>query len=163
MTSLYIPLIQPTQLPPSISIDPTSYWHISALFSIHYDSMTLPTRTRIEHPFALDLYDLTARLNVHGQRKIVNPEVTVLYDHATIHDLILMGWPEVIGERPILGSILRGSLEDPDKLSQMFGRTGIFSERYSTHSRSPLNSVFYIRKYSLFPRPFRKYSQRTQD
>jgi len=162
-TSLYIPLVQPAQLPSSISIDLTSFWHLSALFSIHYDSMTLPTRTRTEHPFSLDLHDLTARLNIHGQRKIVNPEVTILSDHATIHDLVLMGWPEVVGERPILGSVLRGSLEDPDKLSQIFGRTGIFSERYSTYSHSSLTLVSFIRNFSLFPRRFRKYSPTTQD
>jgi hypothetical protein len=131
-TSLYIPLVQPTQLPSWISIDPTSYWHVSALLSVHYDSMTLPTLTRSEHTFAMDMYKLTARLNTHGQRKIVNPEITVLLDHPTIQDLMPMGWPEVIGERPILASVLRGTFEEPDALSRTFGRRGIFSERYLT-------------------------------
>jgi hypothetical protein len=149
-TSLYIPLVQPTQLPRSVSIDPTSYWHISALFSILYDSMTLPTRTRKEHPFAMDMYELIARLNIHGQRKIVNPEITVLFDNPTIQGLMLMGWPEVIGERPILASVLRGSFEEPDAVSQVFGRTGIFSERYLTSNMSVDGRIIHPQ---LFPLP----------
>jgi hypothetical protein len=78
----------------------------------------------------MDMYDLTSQLNIHGQRKIVNPELTVLFNRSTIDDMMSMGWQEVVGERPILASVLRGSFEDPDGLSRIFGRTGIFSERY---------------------------------
>lgn len=149
-TSLYIPLVQPPRLARSVSIDPTSYWHTSALLSILYDSITLPTRTRKEHLFAMDMYELTARVNIHGQRKIVNPEITVLFDHPTIRDLMSMGWPEVIGERPILASVLRGSFEEPDAVSQMFGRTGIFSERYTTSHMSVNGRIIHPQ---LFPLP----------
>ena len=100
-TSLYIPFVQPQHLPSSISIDSSSYWHLSALYSLHYDSITLPTRTRIEHPFAMDMSDFTARVNIHGQRKIANPEVTVLFDHPGANDVMSLGWQEVLGERPM--------------------------------------------------------------
>jgi hypothetical protein len=98
----------------------------------------------------MDMYELTARVNIHGQRKIVNPEITVLFDHPTIRDLMSLGWPEVIGERPILASVLRGSFEEPDAVSQMFGRTGIFSERYTTSRMSVNGRIIHPQ---LFPLP----------
>jgi hypothetical protein len=98
----------------------------------------------------MDMHELTARLNIHGQRKIVNPEITVIFDHPTIQDLMLMGWHEVIGERPILASVLRGCFEEPDTLSQMFGRTGIFSELYLT---SPMSVDGRMIHPQLFPLP----------
>jgi hypothetical protein len=128
-TSLYIPLVEPLHTPSSISIDSSSYWHISALYSLLYESITLPTRTRIEHPFSMDMYDFIARINIHGQRKIASPEVTVLFDNPGVHDLMPLGWPEVRGEKPIMATVLRGFVDDVDALTTTLSRGSVVTER----------------------------------
>jgi hypothetical protein len=127
--SLYIPLVQPLHIPSSISIDSSSYWHISALHSLLYDSITLPTRTRIEHPFAMDMYDFTARVNIHGQRKIASPEVAVLFDNPGVHDLMPLGWPEARGEKPIVATVLRGLVDEVDAVTTTLSQGSVVTER----------------------------------
>jgi hypothetical protein len=129
--SLYVPLVQPQHIPSTISVDLSSYWHTSSLYALLYDSISLPTRTRAEHPFAMDMDDLTARVNVHGQRKIVSPNVAIL-DNPGIGNLISLGWPEIPGERAIMAMVLRGSLNntDIDKLTKDLSRGSIVTERY---------------------------------
>ena len=130
-TSLYIPLVQPQRFSSSISVNLSSYWHISALYSLLYDSITLPSRTRAEHPFAMDMYDFSARVNIHGQRKLTNPEVTALLDKPGINDVMSLGWPEVPGDRSIMATVIRGFPEDVDTLTTTLGRGRVISERLS--------------------------------
>ena len=99
------------------------------MYSLHYDSITLPTRTRIEHPFAMDMYDFTARVNIHGQQKIANPEVTVLFDHPGVNDVMSLGWEEVLGKRPMLATVLRGSTDNVDDITTTLSRGGMVTER----------------------------------
>lgn len=134
-TSLYVPLVQPPHISPAISVDPSSYWHISALYSPLYDSISLPTRTKTEYSFAMDMQDFTARVNVHGQRKIANPSVTILHDGPGIGNRLSLGWHEIPGERAIMAVILRGSLGDVDinELTEALSGGSIVTERYSTY------------------------------
>ena len=98
-------------------------------YSILYDSITLPTRTRAEHPFAMDMYDFAARLNIHGQRKLTNPAVAILLDKPGLNDVMSFGWPEISGERPIMATVIRGLTEDVDALTTTLSRGSVVSER----------------------------------
>jgi hypothetical protein len=130
-TALYIPLHPAHHIPSCISIDTSSLWHTSALFSLAYDSITLPTRTRQEHPSSMDMYDLPLRINVHGHRKIVEPDVTVLLEQPKPSDRISFGWPHhVPGERGLAATVLRGDYTgDIDALTSMLSQGEIVTER----------------------------------
>lgn len=129
-TSLYIPLVQPHRLPSYISIDASSYWYVSALYSLLFDSITVPNRTRPEHPYHMDMFDFSARVNIQGHRKIVNPDVAVLFDKPRVNDLMALGWHQVTGERPITATVIRGSVDDVDALTMALSRGNTISERY---------------------------------
>lgn len=77
----------------------------------------------------MDMYDFTARVIIHGQRKIANPEVTVLFDHPGVGDVLSLGWEEVPGEKPMFATVLRGSADNVDKLTTTLSRSGIVTER----------------------------------
>jgi hypothetical protein len=127
--SLYIPLVQPSRIPSSILIDSSSYWHISALYSILYDSITLPTRTREEHPFSMDMYDFTNHINIHGQRKIANGETAILFNKPGIHDLLPLGWRDLPGEKGMMATVFRGNFDKIDDLTKLLSRGNIITER----------------------------------
>jgi hypothetical protein len=128
-TTLYMPLIQPQFTPRSILMDFSSYWHVSALFSIAYDSITLPTRTRPEHSYAMDMHDLTARINVHGQRKFANPSLAVLFNHPGKDDLLNLGWLGVNGERGLTATVFRDTAENIDDLTKVLSQGNVVTER----------------------------------
>ena len=131
-TTLYIPLIQPHRPAPSISIESSSYWHVSALYSLGYDSITLPTRTRPEHPYAMDMHDIAARVNIHGQRKVADLDAAVLFDHPDKNDLMRLGWPSVAGQpgqRGLTATVFRGAVDNVDELSKTLSHGDIVTER----------------------------------
>lgn len=130
-TSLYIPLVQPSDIPSSISIDRSSYWHISALFSLLYDTITVSTRTSTTHPYSMDMYEFESRVNVHGQRKFANSEAAVLFDHPHIGDIMAFGWKKIpTRERPLLASVFRGTIsQDIDDLTKNLTHGSVVTER----------------------------------
>ncbi len=77
----------------------------------------------------MDMYDFTARVNIHGQRKIANPEVTVLFDRPKVNEVMSLGWHEVSGERPMMAAVLRGSDHDADELTATLSRGSMVTER----------------------------------
>ena len=158
-TSLYIPLVQPHRIPSSISIDGSSYWHVSGLYSLQLDSITVSTRTRPEYPYHMDMFDFTARVNIQGHRKVANPEVAVLFDKPGVDDLMALGWSEVPGERPIMATVIRGTvLDEVDKLTKTLSRGSMVSERY-LKAGYLLILEYFILNCSNFQLPFRKYSR----
>jgi hypothetical protein len=77
----------------------------------------------------MDMGDFSARINIHGQRKLTNPEVTVLLDTPRVNDVMSFGWPEVSGERPIMAAVIRGFTEDVDALTTTLSHGSVVSER----------------------------------
>ena len=77
----------------------------------------------------MDMHDFTLRVNVHGQRKIANPEVTVLFEGTGVEELMSLGWPEVPGERPIMATVLRDFSKDVDELTRTLTRGAVVTER----------------------------------
>ena len=77
----------------------------------------------------MNMYDLASRVNIHGQRKLTNPEVTILLDNPGVNDVMSLGWPEVSGERPIMATVVRGFTEDVDALTTTLSRGSVVSER----------------------------------
>lgn len=158
LTTLYIPIVQPVHLPATVTIDPSSYWHVSALYALLYDSITLPTRTRREQSYAMDMDELAARLNIHGQRKITNPKVAVLSESLRPNDIISLGWPEVIGDRPITAVVVRGWMKDVHELTGSFGQNAHISE-WLKHNCIWLTLAFCILNNFLLLPPFPRYSR----
>jgi hypothetical protein len=152
--SLYIPLVQPSRIPSSISINPSSYWHVSALYSLAYDSITLPTRTRAEHPYHMEMDDICNRVNIHGQRKFADADVAVLFDQPDQRDLLSLGWLDIPGERGLTASVFRGEIVgDIDALTKTMSRGNIVTERYSL-IWPPLMKESCIRSPLEFRHPF---------
>ncbi|KAI4174028.1 MAG: hypothetical protein LQ343_002591 [Gyalolechia ehrenbergii] len=70
--SMYVPLAVPSYLPPYVRVDQTSQWHISGLLSIAVESMTLPSRLKLDRPKRGHLSDMEAALNVNGNQTIAD-------------------------------------------------------------------------------------------
>ena len=155
-TSLFIPLVQPRHTPSYISIETSSYWHVSALYTVLFDSITVPSRTRPEHPYHMDMLDFAARVNLQGHRKITNPDVAVLFEKPQLNDLMALGWHEVHGERPITATVIRGPVDDIDELTVKLSRGSIVSERYMK-AYSLLTLEYCIHSYSHCPPLSQKY------
>jgi len=79
----------------------------------------------------MDMYDLALRINVHGHRKIVEPEVTVLIEQPELSNRLTFGWPSVTGGRGLTSNVLRGEYRgDIDVLTKMLSQGNIVTERF---------------------------------
>ena len=68
-----IPLSIPcTPLPHYIHLDRSSQWHTSALLSAAWESVTLPSRLRLDHTKRGLLDDMVAALNVNGRQRMAS-------------------------------------------------------------------------------------------
>jgi hypothetical protein len=101
-----------------------------------YDSISLPMRTRHELPFSIDMYDFGNRLNIHGQRKIVEPDVTLLWDKEkpTKEDVISLGWrgmntTDKLQEKGFMACVCRGLCDDIDEITKVLSYGDIVTER----------------------------------
>ncbi|KAI1311000.1 tubulin domain-containing protein [Xylaria venustula] len=76
--SLVVPLSMPEgSLPSTIQLDPSSPWHISALFAATIESTTLYTRLKTsDRVYSSNLGHLTDLLNVFGRQTIANIEMS---------------------------------------------------------------------------------------
>ncbi|KAI3336762.1 tubulin nucleotide-binding domain-like protein [Xylariaceae sp. AK1471] len=76
--SLVVPLAMPEEpLPSSIQLDPSSPWHVSALFAATIESTTLYTRLRTtDRVNSTTLGHMTDLLNVFGKQTIANIEMS---------------------------------------------------------------------------------------
>jgi len=82
----------------------------------------------------MDMYDLTVRVNIHGQRTIAEPSVTVLFDHPESKDRMSFGWHNVPGVKGFTATVLRGTYaNDIDDLTKMLDHGDVVTERYLTH------------------------------
>jgi len=129
-----------------------------------YDSITLPTRTRTEHAFSMDMHDLTDRVNIHGQRKIAAPTVAVLFNHPGKGDLLRLGWEDILGEKGLTATVFRGEVKDVDDLTKLFSRGDIVTERYFHTCSKADGRIIHPEKFPLptsFPKIFPSHSQLT--
>lgn len=85
----------------------------------------------------MDMYEFGNRLNIHGQRKIVDPQVTMLWDKSTAaKDIISLGWMEArerVGgpsEKGFMASVVRGLCDDIDEVTKLLSHGNIVTERY---------------------------------
>jgi hypothetical protein len=77
----------------------------------------------------MDMHDITERINIHGQRKFVDPAVAVLIDKPGKEDLMQFGWPSVQGERGLTATMFRGTVDKVDDLTKALSRGDIVTER----------------------------------
>lgn len=77
--SLVIPLALPERpLPPTVQLDYSSPWHVSALFAVALESVTLYTRLRTsDRVYSSNLGNITDLLNVFGKQTIANLEMSI--------------------------------------------------------------------------------------
>ncbi|KAI4105680.1 MAG: hypothetical protein L6R37_002579 [Teloschistes peruensis] len=78
LASMYIPLATPSYIPPYLSIDRSSQWHVAGLLSTTVESMTLPTRQK---PGLLKrglLHDFEASLNSNGNQRIAELQCSIV-------------------------------------------------------------------------------------
>jgi len=76
---MYIPLsIPPTRLPRYLQLDRNSQWHTSALLSMALESMTLPSRLRLDQSKRGLLRDLASTLNINGNQRIAGLHCSML-------------------------------------------------------------------------------------
>ncbi|KAI0526591.1 tubulin domain-containing protein [Xylaria bambusicola] len=76
--SLVVPLALPEEpLPSNIHLDPSSPWHVSALFAATIESTTLYTRLRtVDRIYSSNFSHMTDLLNVFGRQTIANIEMS---------------------------------------------------------------------------------------
>ena len=74
---------------------------------------------------------------MHGQRKIVDPEVTMLWGKPpTTKDVVSLGWKrgrrDVDGpsEKGFMASVVRGVCDDIDDVTKVLSHGNIVTERY---------------------------------
>ncbi|OTA81784.1 hypothetical protein M434DRAFT_17260 [Hypoxylon sp. CO27-5] len=77
--SLLVPLALPeTSLPPTVQLDASSPWHVSALFAAALESVTLYTRLKTsDRVYSSSLGNMTDLLNVFGKQTIANLEMSI--------------------------------------------------------------------------------------
>ncbi|KAI1801619.1 tubulin nucleotide-binding domain-like protein [Daldinia bambusicola] len=77
--SLVVPLALPeSPLPMSVRLDPTSAWHVTALFAAALESTTLYTRLKTtDRVYSSSLGNVTDLLNVFGKQTIANLEMSI--------------------------------------------------------------------------------------
>ncbi|KAI1660308.1 tubulin nucleotide-binding domain-like protein [Daldinia decipiens] len=86
--SLIIPLALPeTPLPLSVRLDPTSTWHITALFAAALESTTLCTRLKTsDRVYSSSLGNIADLLNVFGKQTIANLEMSIFEPQKSQHN-----------------------------------------------------------------------------
>lgn len=78
-TSMCVPLSIPyTPLPHYIHLDRSSQWHTSALLSAAWESVTLPSRLRLNNTKRGLLDDMVAALNVNGRQRMASLQCSLL-------------------------------------------------------------------------------------
>ncbi|KAL7626930.1 mtDNA inheritance, partitioning of the mitochondrial organelle [Parahypoxylon ruwenzoriense] len=78
--SLVVPLALPQNpLPSTVQLDPSSHWHVSALFAAALESVTLYTRLKTsDRVYSSNLANMTDLLNVFGKQTIANLEMSII-------------------------------------------------------------------------------------
>jgi hypothetical protein len=76
--SLFIPMTLPTaKLPPYVTIDPQSPWHVSGLLSAALESMSLPSRLKMTNGSRQTMDRLISALNINGNQNIAKLRMSV--------------------------------------------------------------------------------------
>ncbi|KAE9379258.1 tubulin nucleotide-binding domain-like protein [Stipitochalara longipes BDJ] len=76
--SLFIPMTMPTaKLPPYVMLDPKSPWHVSGLLSTALESMSLPSRLKIQNGRRQTMDGLISALNINGNQNIAKLRMSV--------------------------------------------------------------------------------------
>jgi len=76
--SLFVPITLPsTKLPNYVALDPTSRWHVSALFSTALESMTLPSRLKVRNGNRVTMDHLISALNINGNQNIAKLRMSI--------------------------------------------------------------------------------------
>ncbi|KAI1423794.1 tubulin domain-containing protein [Xylaria sp. FL1777] len=86
--SIVVPLAMPEEsLPSTIQLDPSSPWHISALFAATIESTTLYTRLKTtNHVYSSNLGHMMDLLNVFGRQTIANIEMSPVDSSSSTHN-----------------------------------------------------------------------------
>jgi hypothetical protein len=64
-------------LPTYVSLNRQSLWHVSALLSTSLESITLPSRLKVQHGVQIPLDELAGALNVNGNQNIAKLQMSV--------------------------------------------------------------------------------------
>ncbi|KAH7360542.1 tubulin domain-containing protein [Rhexocercosporidium sp. MPI-PUGE-AT-0058] len=76
--SLFVPVTIPSMMLPSyVMIDPKSRWNVGGLLSTAYETMTLPSRLRIQNVGRKSLDELVNVLNVNGNQNIAKLRMSI--------------------------------------------------------------------------------------
>jgi hypothetical protein len=70
-------------LPNYVRVDRKSPWHVSALLSTAFESMTLPSRLKNQNGFRQSLDEIAGALNVNGNQNIAKIQMSVCLDPAS--------------------------------------------------------------------------------
>lgn len=76
---MFIPIAipSPTKLPPYVYLDSHSRWHISALLSTAVESMTLPSRLKVQNSSVQRLDQFENALNINGGQNIAKLRMSI--------------------------------------------------------------------------------------
>ncbi|KAI0480503.1 tubulin domain-containing protein [Xylariaceae sp. FL0804] len=120
--SLVVPLALPERpLPASVQLDPSSPWHVSALFASAIESTTLYTRLKsTANAYSTNLGNLTDLLNVFGKQTIANIEMSPAGPESSANGA--NGFGVVTNGR---GDVYEGALADDYETGSQSGATSL--------------------------------------
>ncbi|KAK6585520.1 hypothetical protein PZA11_002247 [Diplocarpon coronariae] len=76
--SLFVPMtLAATVLPSYVTVDAQSRWHVSGLLSTAFETMTLPSRLRLQNGSRASLDQLANVLNVNGNQSIAKLRMSI--------------------------------------------------------------------------------------
>jgi hypothetical protein len=73
-----VPIALPSAaLPSYTAVDPKSNWHVSALFATALESMTLPSRLKLQNSSRETIDELTSAININGNQNIAKLQMSI--------------------------------------------------------------------------------------
>lgn len=81
---MFIPMVFPVSnlLPNYVTLDPHSQWHVSALLSTAFESMTLPSRLKAQNMSLQTLDQFENALNINGNQNIAKLRMGIAQNSA---------------------------------------------------------------------------------
>ncbi|RKF53822.1 Protein dml-1 [Erysiphe neolycopersici] len=90
-STLFIPLTLPSKaLPPYVTLERKSKWHVSALLSVAVESMTLLSRLRQNNIYRETLDQLECMLNTNGRQNITKLCMSIDQDSSNYDDVAVV-------------------------------------------------------------------------
>lgn len=116
--SLFVPITLPiARLPSYIDVNPTSQWHVSALLATAVESVTLPTRLKLQDSSRETIDEIVSALNINGNQNVAKLRMSIDQERDGYYELGTLDPRTVEGDvrAPLHERHAVNSYDDPEK------------------------------------------------